>query len=480
MPSESLKDYLVKIGWDVDEKGFNLADSKMKSFRSSIENMGHGMAASIAKSGLFITDTILGITSSMFSLVENIASADLATEKFARQMWTTEQNARSVSTALDVLGTSYEELFYATEEEYSRFLELNRLGKTLEAPPALEDTLVKIRDIQFEISKTKEIFSYASRWVVYYIGKMTGSDIEDVGDLLNRFNSFIIEKLPKYTKVIAEFFTFFYKMGKTAFTVLYRTGSAFVEVLDRIGPTGTKSIALISAALLALRSGPLGLVISGISMLLLLLEDFLVWQKGGKSLFGDKWQVVQDIFSDMKETFGDTGESIGEILSSFKELADTINLKQGIFNFFKTTLEGINVAVSGIASFLDLINITIKAITGQLTDEDKLGAKGKAEKFKEKAYSLTEKLAQKNPVLAEFGLPLILLSELGVKATDLFGRNGSAGSGSFGREIIQAGGNSSQTTFNGDINLTLPNVTNANDFANELPTLGLRLHSVPR
>ena len=91
---ETLKEYLVKIGWNVDELGFDAANKKINDFRSAIVNGGKGMAASFTKAGLVIFDTIHAVVKSMWDLADATATADLKVETFARRMWTTEQNAR--------------------------------------------------------------------------------------------------------------------------------------------------------------------------------------------------------------------------------------------------------------------------------------------------------------------------------------------------------------------------------------------------
>ena len=221
---ETLKEYLVKIGWDVDELGFDAANKKINDFRSAIINGGSSMAASFTKAGLAIFDTIYTVVDSMWDLASATAVADLKVETFARRMWTTEQNARSLTTALDVLGMSYDELFFATPEQYNRFLQLNTLGKQLEAPAELDETLQKIRDIQFEISKTKLIFQYATRWVMYYLGEYLGTDIDTVKEKLKSFNDMAMKYLPVVTQKIAYVFNVFYRLGKTVVEVLAAIG----------------------------------------------------------------------------------------------------------------------------------------------------------------------------------------------------------------------------------------------------------------
>ena len=140
---ETLKEYLVKIGWDVDNISFQNANEQINKFNRLAELSVKSLGMAFTSAGSLIFDTIFSITESMWSLVSSTAEADLRVETFARRMWTTEQNARSLTTALDALGMEYNDLFYTTEEQFRRFLSLNALGKTLEAPAELDETLVK-------------------------------------------------------------------------------------------------------------------------------------------------------------------------------------------------------------------------------------------------------------------------------------------------------------------------------------------------
>ena len=358
---ETLKEYLVKIGWDVDELGFRAADDKIKSFRSAIESAGSGMAAGFAKAGLAIFDTIYGITHSMFKLVGATAEADLETEVFARRMWTTERNARSLTTALEGLGMTYSDLFYTTPEQYERFLQLNTLGKSLEAPEKLDETLTKIRDIQFEISKTKMIFQYATRWVVYYIGEYLGKDIAELKQDLQDVNATLMKYLPVVTRGIAYFFSVVYRLGKAFLDVVVSIGKAASWSFGEMETSGVKAIATLAVAFMALKSGPAGMFLLLLGAILLLLEDFMVWQKGGKSLFD--WSVVQDKFDGftekgehMRDVLGEISEKVGNLFDRFKAGKIIMTFVVAFVDALGVGLDVVNVALDGIAAALSLIS----------------------------------------------------------------------------------------------------------------------------
>ena len=363
---ETLKEYLVKIGWDVDELGFDAANKKINDFRSAIINGGSSMAASFTKAGLAIFDTIYTVVDSMWDLASATAVADLKVETFARRMWTTEQNARSLTTALDVLGMSYDELFFATPEQYNRFLQLNTLGKQLEAPAELDETLQKIRDIQFEISKTKLIFQYATRWVMYYLGEYLGTDIDTVKEKLKSFNDMAMKYLPVVTQKIAYVFNVFYRLGKTVVEVLAAIGRTAVCSFGDIETSGLRTIATLAAAFLALKSGPVGMFLLLLGAILLLLEDFMVWQKGGKSLFD--WSVVSDKLQEMNDKLGDTPDKVREITEKVDELFGKIQAGQFIMAIVETFLDTVETGLDGINVALDLLNGLIDILFGNFED----------------------------------------------------------------------------------------------------------------
>lgn len=363
---ETLKEYLVKIGWDVDELGFDAANKKINDFRSAIINSGSGMAASFTKAGLAIFDTIYTVVDSMWDLASATAVADLKVETFARRMWTTEQNARSLTTALDVLGMSYDELFFATPEQYNRFLQLNTLGKQLEAPAELDETLQKIRDIQFEISKTKMIFQYATRWVMYYLGEYLGTDIDTVKEKLKSFNDLAMKYLPVVTQKIAYLFNVFYRLGKTVVEVLAAIGRTAVGSFGDIETSGLRTIATLAAAFMALKSGPVGMFLLLLGAILLLLEDFMVWQKGGKSLFD--WSVVSEKLQEMNDKFDDSSGKIADITQKIDDLFGKIQAGQFIMAIVETFLDTVETGLDGINVALDLLNGLVDILLGNFED----------------------------------------------------------------------------------------------------------------
>ena len=360
MNPETLKEYLVKIGWNVDEQGMRSAGNTINSFMNKVKAKAGSMSGGFLIALSAMSSAIYKVNMEMAELVDSMADADLATEKMAKRWWTTEENARSFSTALDVLGESYEDIYYMTEEQYSRLIELNQLGKTLEAPPALDDFLVKVRDIQFEFSKFKMLIQYGSRWVGYYISEFMGVDIEDVRQFFSDINTFAMNNMPRIAKTVANFFMVFYRLGKAALLVVKGIGRAILEIFVLFNNDIGKLGLAVGGFFAILKGGPIVWFITLLTTLLLLIDDYLTWQRGGKSAFD--WTAFDSQFKNLSGSIGDLKENLKEALDYLGDFVDLLHLDEAISGAFQLFIEAIANGLGLIADDLDRINSMIKNI----------------------------------------------------------------------------------------------------------------------
>lgn len=357
---ETLKQYLVKIGWNLDLMGYNNLLSMLSRLSSRFNDSGNYIVNSFAKAATLMIGSIVGITKASWELVESVANADLKTETLARKLWTTEENARSLASSLDALDMSYEDLFFTTEEQYNRFLQLNALGKTLEAPAELDETLRKVRDIQFEFSKMRMIAQYGTRWVVYFLGQYLGGDIDTLHSKLQSLNDWFIENMPKIADKIAYAMSIAIRFFKALFELIKTLGSVAVDVFERMGSSGVKAIGAIAGAFAILKSGPVGWFLAALALIVLLLDDFFTWKRGGISYFD--WSGFADVFEAMGDKLGDASEKFGDLTEKFGQLMDKINAKEGVMkvlewflDMVETGIDGINVALDVLIGLLDLL-----------------------------------------------------------------------------------------------------------------------------
>lgn len=371
----SLTEYLVKVGWDVDELGLKSALNKVDSFKSTF------------------VKSLVNISSAAVELVSKTADIDLGTERMARRFWISESAARSLSTSLDALGISYEDLFYATDEQYERFLNLNNYARQLESQSTVDvdKTLVQIRDIQYEFSKLKVLFSYFTREVVGYIGKY--NDLVEIKEDLNDVVILAERYLPKIADWVAKVFSWVWKLGSTGLKTVYSLLKSIVNIL---GTDGVAAIGLFGGAIKLLKSGPLGWLIFGLTSLILLIEDFMTWKAGGKSALSQLWEELED---------NGALQALGETLGEVKELAtDIVGLLKDVggatFDLIDAFAEllgydnGWDLLADAIKVSLDIIRgiavLTSAAINGVSAAIDLL--LGKYDSAKEKINKIGDKI----------------------------------------------------------------------------------------
>lgn len=387
MASETLREYLVKLGWDVNKSGFDNASGLVDKFASKLMGKAGAMGTAFISASASIVKASLATAEAVSEIAFSVAEADTAVERLARKYLISEQSARSLQNAQEQLGISMEDLMYATNEEYKRFLELNAYGKSLEAPKALDDTLVKIRDIQFEFSKLGTILNYGKRWFMYYLGEYLGVDIDQIIIKFKSFNDWLITNLPQITQKLAKIVALGWRFAKTVLTLIYNLGKGIVQIVERLGTSGVASIFALAAAFKMIAMGPLGLVLLGLTAIVLLLDDFMAWKEGRNSLFD--WSGVSEPLENLWGSVLNVTDSVKSLIGSFSNLFKTIDGGKGTMSWLGDILQTI-------ADVINFISTGITDISALLNPDDK--------PLQEKAEKGTASLIRK---FGDFAAPIV-------------------------------------------------------------------------
>lgn len=387
MASETLREYLVKLGWDVNKSGFDNASGLVDKFASKLMGKAGAMGTAFISASASIVKASLATAEAVSEIAFSVAEADTAVERLARKYWISEQSARSLQNAQEQLGISMEDLMYATDEEYKRFLELNAYGKSLEAPKALDDTLVKIRDIQFEFSKLGTILNYGKRWFMYYLGEYLGVDIDQIIIKFKSFNDWLRTNLPQITQKLAKIVALGWRFAKTVLTLIYNLGKGIVQIVERLGTSGVASIFALAAAFKMIAMGPLGLVLLGLTAIVLLLDDFMAWKEGRNSLFD--WSGVSEPLENLWGSVLNVTDSVKSLIESFSNLFKTIDGGKGTMSWLGDILQTI-------ADVINFISTGITDISALFNPDDK--------SLQEKAEKGTSSLIRK---FGDFAAPIV-------------------------------------------------------------------------
>ena len=364
--TDYLKEYLVKIGWDFDNKSIKLADETTNNFLTRLGKRIQGTQELWGLASKFAIASITEITKSTIQLLDSTAQASEQVDKLAKRYWTTSNNWRAFSAALDTLGISYEDLFWTTEEELNKFRELYAYGKSLEPPAALEETLKDIRGIRQEFNKLKVLSQYFFRALSYYIGEDTKEEIKYWKNTLQNIVKVISEKMPdaarKLGRALSLVLRFVSVIGRRV-QAIYNVVKPIIDwVADLPG-----QVKLVGSIMGLVLLGPLGQIIAALTMIMLLIEDYMYWKAGKHSALD--WSKFDSGIGELKDKFDSAKESISSIKEKISELFGLLGIetKFSALDVLKTILDAISWTVEQISNGLQNIVDLVDTLQGKKT-----------------------------------------------------------------------------------------------------------------
>lgn len=302
-----IKEYLVSLGFNVNKNSLSDALDTVNFGTYKMVSMVSKMTSSLAKGTVGIITLVSSAVVAVGKLIVSVADADMQMQNAANSMWMNVDAYRVTEDAVTSLGYSMNELstIARNPELTARFKELVSLGQQTSAPKELDSMLKKVRDVTFEFDKMKVIAKNGVRQIVYYFMKYLGVDIDEIRAKLSNFNKFLQENLPKISAVIAKVLYYIYRIGK-AIAYVVSLGAKLISgaynFMKKFPATFKVFIGVIGAILLTINP-ILTIILAGLSAIVLLIDDYMTWKRGGKSLFGDKWKKVEDFIEKAKDKF---------------------------------------------------------------------------------------------------------------------------------------------------------------------------------
>lgn len=382
-----LKEYLVGLGFSVDDKTYDQAMGKMKTFEKVAGKMAGNVGKSVAKGSAIAVAALASVTVGVTEYVGSVADADMATEKFARRMWMTETNARSLQNVLGAMGESMDSIYdvAANAELRNSFFALRADAAKLEGGPEIDEAMVKIRNVQFEVQRLKLLLSYASRYIAYYLTQYLGVPMEEVRQTLKAINDEGESLIKVWGDKVAKVLSWIVRLALSGAHAVSDLFGTLFGALKKL-PYEVKAVGAALMAVGLAVAMPWAGVAMAIGAVLLLLDDFYTWQRGGESMFGDMWQQLVDFqerldnttfksqaLEDLKKTVLALLDTFNQLSTGWDELKQRLNNVDGI-EIIKGILFGIDAAIWPIKE----VFITLKDIIDNLVKKaGELYAKGK-------------------------------------------------------------------------------------------------------
>lgn len=370
---ETIKDYLVSLGFSVDKNSYNEATKSMDEAGKSVAKFAGGAVTKFAMAGIAVTSFAATAIVGIAKFLDGLGQASIKNEMLARQMWITEQNAMAFNSTLKAMGVSLQDL-YLSPTLMSQFQQLRKEANNLQAPAEYKNEIQLIQSISFEFKRMKLEATYALQWIGYYFIKYMSGPILQIKLTLSEINNIIIKTMPSWTKVVAQVMSWFAQFGITTVRAIKDVARVFEDIGDKI-PRNLKLIGGAIAALgLIIETGPIGILIAIFAAAILLLNDFYTYLDGGESAFGPFWKKLQGTFDSIQGVIDKVRKGIAGFIDDLNKNGTLDNMKknfQNDFDIIKKILDGAKIWVQDLFSELEK--------QGVLTDlktafEDILGA----------------------------------------------------------------------------------------------------------
>lgn len=359
-----IKEYLVSIGFAINAAQYNDINKKLSGMGPLVKHQTDSIAKNMMAASKYITAAITSVTTAIGGMVAQNAKAEIGYEKFGRQMWMNTRVAKDFKIALDAMGESMEDIAWNPELR-GQFKELMALSQKLRTPDDASGQFKGIREILFTFKQLKVEVKYATEWISYYLTKYFDGPLKNIKKTLTELHKNIVLNMPVWTKRIAEFFATFLMVGKHAIQAIRDIWIWLTKIWDGFSP-GTKKVILALGALFTfINLSPLGRIITALSALLLLIDDYYGWKEGRKSALGEIWKELDAPLMTLGDSIKEISEAIGEVIDLTLRMFGIYDGNQStkMQQFWKY----IGSAVDNIADQIKIIALGTKVLTGLFT-----------------------------------------------------------------------------------------------------------------
>lgn len=354
MIGEIIQEYLVSLGVQIDKPGFRQMDDTIRAAEQTVTRATGSWAANFVKASGIIGSAIAGVTASVGGLMRAAARNDLEMEKYARSMLMSREAAEKMKRATDALGESINDISLSPEL-YGRFQQLTADGSRMQIGGDFKETMKDLRDVMFEFTRLKQEASYAMTWIGYYLAKYLQKPLADIREKFRSFNDSFVKNMSVWTEKAAKAIVYIINIGKHFLDFLFDVGKEVGNIWDSF-PKGVK---IATAAVLGfwavLKMTPLGRMMTLVSGLLLLLDDYYGYMEGKQAAFGEYWdklneylEIAKQKWEEIRGPLFDAIDGIVTFLSEIKDLRELAWFVETTVRLGKAFLE----LGSGVVSFV--------------------------------------------------------------------------------------------------------------------------------
>lgn len=300
MIGEVIQEYLVALGAKIDRPGFREMDQTIQRSGELINRATSGWAMNFVKASTIIASAVAGVSASVLGLMTAAAKQDLEFEKMSRQMMISREAAEQMKRATDALGESVQDITLNPELS-ERFRALSSDGSQMMIGGDFKETMKNFRDLIFEFTRLKQEASYAMTWIGYYLQKYLAKPLAEIKARFREFNDSFVKNISTWTEKAARGIVYILTIGQHFLQFLWDVGKALYNIWDSF-PKGVKIATAALAGLWAImKMSPLGRMITLVSALMLLIDDYYGYMEGKNAALGPLWDKLNEAIEYGKE-----------------------------------------------------------------------------------------------------------------------------------------------------------------------------------
>jgi len=320
MASEDvLKEYLVKMGFQVDDSSYKKVMSTFSNLEKLIGNNLSATSLASLKASTTIVGAMAAIAASIVKTIDAVAQADMHYQLLAQRMFMSVNAAKAFTIATETLGHNLQEIAWNAELKQKYFALVQQINE-LETPPEAKEMFKEVRAISFEFTRLKVDAKYAVENIAYEILKLNKSTLFELHENLKGIGEYLrshikegAAEIAKYFQVVVEVFKVFGRVVgdvivpafKAFWAVVEKVVELFKMIWDMLPPIGRQAVVLgglLLAAFLPI-SPPILAATAALTALYLLFDDFYAFMEGRDSseLLKPLWEVVDILHGELSK-----------------------------------------------------------------------------------------------------------------------------------------------------------------------------------
>lgn len=310
-----IQEYLVALGLQdnmTDKLNQSLKNSSDKVSKFVGKNAKQWIMAGTAVT-TFVATGVIGVA----KFVKKIVDSEEELQNFARDLGLSRNEAFQTKSALDAMGKSMDEI-NASADLRKQFEMLKENAEKLK-PPDMSKGIQSVRDLLKEFTTLKQTMLLGLQWIGHHLFKNLSKPFADIKGAMGGLTQTVTKNMPIWSKTAGKALASIVKLGMTIVRGAGIVFKAIKRIFDMIPGDVKLAMTAIGGLMTFIKMGPIGKLITILSIALLLLEDFFVYLDGGKSLLGPVWEILIDLAGQLEEKFISVKEYLSELCQKFQE-----------------------------------------------------------------------------------------------------------------------------------------------------------------